>query len=474
MYKSTEKQQTMSFYPFPEYLIDKKSVWYELENLMPWFEIETILELLFSKVGRNAIPTRHIIGALIIQVKKGLSDRDTITTIRETPMLQYFLGFESFSMTDPFDFTLLSKYRKKLGIDLVKEMIDNLLTFNKITPNIEKENTTHFGSLSIDATVVPVNITYPTDLKILNTTREQSEKLIDELYKDSELETKPRTYRKNARKDFLMYAKKKNMSLEKRFTANRKQLQYIKRNVETIENHVKTDNFALNDIQKHTLETINLIYKQQYEMWEKKTNTVENRVVNFHQPHIRGIVRGKAGTKIEFGPKISVSKVNGYIQLDKISFDNFNESTTLKPIIEDYHKKYGCYPESIRADQIYQTKVNKKLCKELGIRLSGKPLGRPKKEKDPTNDEVMKSDMRKRIEIEAVFGTAKTKYGLSNLMTKLPDSQKASIGIVFFVMNLMQIYRKISFYPNLEVTIFMIIENENEFIIHEDDLFFVN
>lgn len=81
-------------------------------------------------------------------------------------------------------------------------------------------------------------------------------------------------------------------------------------------------------------------------------NKVGNRVVNFNQPHIRG----KAGTMIEFGPKIAVSKVNGFIEIDKISFSNFNESTTLKDIANDYLKTYGFYPESIRADQIYQTR----------------------------------------------------------------------------------------------------------------------
>lgn len=63
---------------------------------------------------------------------------------------------------------------------------------------------------------------------------------------------------------------------------------------------------------------------------------------------------------------------------------------------------------------------------------------------------------------------------LSNLMTKLPDTQKASIGIVFFVMNLMQIYHKVSFSSKLEVAILMILDNETAYEINESDLYFVN
>jgi transposase, IS5 family len=473
MYKSTEKQQSLNL--FPMNLISKNDEWLKLTHLMPWFEIEEQLQNLFSDSGRNAIPIRVIIGALVIQVKMGLTDRETVDVISSTPRLQYFIGRPDFDPEYTFDFSLLSKYRKKLGLDVTQEMIDVLLKHHQIIRKVKLEpNQTHYGSMSIDATVVPVNITYPTDLKLLNKVREQSETLIDELYKASSLQTKPRTYRENARKDYLFYAKKKNLSRNTRFTANRKQLQYIKRNIQTIENHANTDIFVLNDIQKETLSIIKTIYEQQSHMWENKVNKVEHRIVNFAQNHIRGIVRGKAGTKIEFGPKIAVSKVNGYITLDKISFDNFHEAKTLKDIIEKYKETYGCYPESIRADQIYQTRENKILCKELNIRLSGKPLGRPKKDKDLETDQIMKDDMKKRIEIEGLFGTAKTKYGLSNLMTKLPDTQKASIGLVFFVMNLMLIQRKISFYENLEVAYFVLTENENAFIFEKSDMYFEN
>ena len=38
-------------------------------------------------------------------------------------------------------------------------------------------------------------------------------------------------------------------------------------------------------------------------MYENKENKVENRIVSLTQPHVRPIVRGKAGTPVEFGAK---------------------------------------------------------------------------------------------------------------------------------------------------------------------------
>ena len=91
-------------------------------------------------------------------------------------------------------------------------------------------------------------------------------------------------------------------------------------------------------------------------------------------------MRGKAGKAVEFGAKISASNVNGFVFLDKLSWDSYNESGDLQERIEEYKKDRGCYPESVHVDKIYRTRANRAYCKERGIRMSGPPLGRPPKE----------------------------------------------------------------------------------------------
>jgi IS5 family transposase len=96
----------------------------------------------------------------------------------------------------------------------------------------------------VDATCTPADITFPTDLKLLNTTREKSEEIIDILHQPFRgKQNKPRTYRKIARKDFLAAAKSKRLSKGKRRKASRKQLGYLDRNLyispETVKTHRK-------------------------------------------------------------------------------------------------------------------------------------------------------------------------------------------------------------------------------------------
>ncbi|EAM50482.1 hypothetical protein CwatDRAFT_4041, partial [Crocosphaera watsonii WH 8501] len=96
--------------------------------------------------------------------------------------------------------------------------------------------------------------------------------------------------------------------------------------------------------QENCLETIEKVYEQRQSMWENKTQSVPQRIVSLTQPHIRPIVRGKAGKPIEFGAKLSVSCVDNYVFLDKISWENFNESCHLKEQVEKYKERLAIIP----------------------------------------------------------------------------------------------------------------------------------
>jgi len=55
-------------------------------------------------------------------------------------------------------------------------------------------------------------------------------------------------------------------------------------------------------------------------MYENRVHSVGNRIVSISQSHVRPIVRGKIASPVEFGAKISVSVVDGYVFLDRLSF----------------------------------------------------------------------------------------------------------------------------------------------------------
>ena len=70
--------------------------------------------------------------------------------------------------------------------------------------------------------------------------------------------------------------------------------------------------------------------------------------MSISQPLVRPIVRGKSGQKVEFGAKISVSHLKGgFVVLDVLSWDAYNEGGDLINQIEGYRERIGHYPASV-------------------------------------------------------------------------------------------------------------------------------
>jgi len=170
-------------------------------------------------------------------------------------------------------------------------------------------------------------------------------------------------------------------------------------------------------------------------MHQFRTHQIEDRIVSISQPHVRPIVRGKAGAATEFGAKVAISMMDGYAFIDHLSWNAFNESGDLKQAVEDYKKRYGYYPEAVLADQIYRSRGNLIFCKEHGIRLSGPPLGRPLL--DNRQERIVeRQDMKDRNAVEGGFGVCKRRFGLARIMARLKETAESIISLQFLVVNL--------------------------------------
>ena len=424
--------------------LDEENRWIEMSKMIPWEEYEEEYAKNFTEnKGAPAKSFRMALGALIIKEMLGISDRETVEQIKENSYLQYFIGMESYSSEAAFNASTMVHFRKKIGMELINKINKEIVKNVEDVVSEKKENE---GKLLLDATCTPADIKYPTDIGILNEAREKTEKIIDKLYEEikEKRKEKPRTYREVARKEYLAIAKKRRVSKKERRKGTKKQLGYIKRNLSHIEKMIE-EGAKLEKLTKKEQEelvTIGKVYEQQLEMYEKKTNKVENRIVSVSQPHVRPIVRGKAGKAVEFGAKISASNVNGFVFLDKLSWDNYNESGDLQARIEEYKRETGCYPESVHVDKIYRTKANRAYCKERGIRMSGPPLGRPPKEVSKEKKKEARSDERVRNAIEGKFGQGKRRFSLGRVMAKLPETSETVIAMNFLVMNLSSLLQK--------------------------------
>jgi transposase, IS5 family len=448
--------------PFSKFL-DPNNRWVILAQQIPWDLLVGTYQSQMnnSQTGADGINPRVAIGAMILKHICNMSDRETVMQIRENMYMQYFIGYSSFSTEEPFDPSLFVEFRKRLGIEQINSINEKILGLsnrkseqdpeNKNDTNNPDDNAeincsstqkntdtkstiTHKGKLITDATACPQDIAYPTDLNLLNDAREKSEELIDELYDSNLHKKKPRTYRDVARKNYLRTAQKKVKTKKEIHTAVKKQLNYLRRNLKSINQLLdQYEGIPLNKKQYKYFLVINTLYQQQQQMFSEKSHSIEHRIVSIHQPHVRPIVRGKTNANVEFGAKINVSIMNGFAFLDDLSWEAFNEGTRLMSTVEKYKERFRYYPEEVLADKIYCNRPNRVALKLLGIKLRAKPLGRP------TAVDVEHVRPGERNPIEGKFGQAKTAYGLNRIKARLPQTSESWIATIILVLNLVKI-----------------------------------
>jgi len=446
--------------------LDANNRWVKMADLIPWDVVEDRYASHFPKhTGNVAKPVRVALGALIIKEKCGFSDEETVQQIMENPYLQYFIGLEEFQTTPPFDSSSMVHFRKRLDAKVIAELNEALCKGKtKTETQDDKDQNTpppssgctddnrredkasseqppqqNHGKLILDATCTPADVKYPTDFSLLNDAREKLEAMVDTLHENQiGKELKPRTYRQKARKLYLKLEKNRKPRSREIRKAIRKQLSFVARDLQIVLRLSAKYPEGLSKRQQKDLETIQILFEQQKTMYDQRVHTIEERIVSISQPHVRPIVRGKKTAATEFGAKVAISIVNGYAWIEKLSWEAFNEGTSLVESVETYKKRHGNYPESVIADKIYRNRDNLQYCKLHGIRLNGPKLGRPSKDKKEHLEQrrLEKQEAGLRNAVEAKFGEGKRCYGLGRIMARLKETSETVIGLQFIIMNL--------------------------------------
>jgi len=479
MFRDTQDQLQ-----FPDFLLpfggklSPTNRWIRLADLIPWDLVEQAYRRSFGSdsLGSPAKSARIAFGALVIKERLGVTDRETVEQILENPYLQFFLGLTEFRDKPLFNPSMMVHFRSRFsGEDLaainqrivlaegdangqadgVEEEEDRAVELredgtgaeNSDPPaangsaDEESSERSNSGKLLVDATCTPADITYPTDLKLLNEAREKAEHVIDLLHADlGSAMAKPRDYRRKARKDFLAVAKSKRPGARKIRSAIGKQLRYLRRDLGHIDRQLAAGASlgALTAYEHKCLMVIHTLFEQQMHMYRNRVRRVDDRIVSISQPHVRPIVRGKASTPVEFGAKIAISCVDGYVYLDRLSWDAYHEAGDLPGQIEAYHRRHGCYPDSVHADRIYRTRANRAYCKQRGIRLSGLRPGALPGDADKLAELMneVRADEQARIPVEGKFGNAKRKGTLARIMAKLSHTAECVIHVGMITLNL--------------------------------------
>lgn len=156
----------------------------------------------------------HSISATLIFIRAGFNPRDAHSFI---------------------DHSTMCYFRKDIGVEGIKIIEDEVFQTLKRLNLLKGKKPALAGSkhgskrLTVDTTVVPSPIQYPTDINLLEKCRRAVLKLLD---KAKSLGAKPyRTYKRVAKKAFLQYQKLRRVSKNIRRKTQKKLLQFSERNL---------------------------------------------------------------------------------------------------------------------------------------------------------------------------------------------------------------------------------------------------
>lgn len=95
--------------------LDPADRWVRLAAEIDWEALERKYAAHFGKGGAVALPVRLAFGSLVIRQALGLSDRQTVELIRESPYLQYFIGLSAFTSEPPFSAHSMAAFRRRFS-----------------------------------------------------------------------------------------------------------------------------------------------------------------------------------------------------------------------------------------------------------------------------------------------------------------------------------------------------------------------
>lgn len=293
--------------------LNPENRWVKMAERLPWQELEADYARHFKSCGRGevALNVRVAMGALLIKEILGLSDRAVVDAVSENPYLQYFLGFKSFETKPPFNASLMTHFRKRLPAAVINRFNEKIIELSRKDSSPDDDpppescgkpdsapqepKPENAGTILMDATCVPADIKYPTDLNLVNDAREVTERLIDQLrQQQANPSPRPRTKPQICRRRYLEIIKHPKCGVARRRSALRFLLNAVRRNLEFI-NVLQQQTDSDVGAATEQIRVIRMVHDQQREMLDRKSHRIDCRIVSLHQSHVRPIVRGKAG-----------------------------------------------------------------------------------------------------------------------------------------------------------------------------------
>jgi IS5 family transposase len=403
-------------------IINMKHELVRLAGQIDWEWIDGEIAPLYSDTGRPGIATRFVIGLLLLKHIYGLSDEGVCERWVHDPYFQYFTGEEFFQHAFPHERSDLSHWRQRLGDKLELLLAESL----RVAHASGALRTKDLARVTVDTTVQPKNITFPTDAKLLHA----AIRGLNRLAKKHGVRVR-QSYGRIAKRAAMMAGR---YAHAKQFKRHHRQLRLLRTRLGRLIRDIRrkiAGQAALEDVFAIPLSRAIQIGAQQQRQrgW---------KLYSFHAPEVECIGKGKASAPYEFGVKVSIVTTNArapggqFVLHTQALPGNPYDGHTLRPVIEGTQRLTGREIERAYADKGYR---GHDAPNPRRVFLSGQKRG---------VFGTIKRELRRRSAIEAVIGHMKAEghLGRCYLKGRLGDAANAILSAVGYNLRLVLAWLK--------------------------------
>ena len=385
-------------------IIDMKHELVQLAGRLDWGWLDAEIAPLYSDNGRPAVATRFVLGLLLLKHVYALSDEGVCERWVYDPYFQYFTGEEFFQHVFPHERSDLSHWRKRLGPKLELLLAESL----RVAHAAGALRTKDLQRVTVDTTVQPKAITFPTDAKLLHAAIRGLNRLACR-------------HGVRLRQSYLRVAKRAAMMAgryahAKQFNRHRRELRLLRSRLGRIVRDIRrkiAGRPELETVFERPLMKAAQIRSQQQRQrgW---------KLYSFHAPEVECIGKGKASAPYEFGVKASIVTTNrrapgGQFVLHAAALPgNPYDGHTLRDMIAATERLTGCSIERAYVDKGYRGHDTENPHR---VFISGQKRG---------VFGVIKRELRRRSAIEAVIGHLKTDGHLGRCHLKGSEGDAAN------------------------------------------------
>jgi len=326
-----------------EQIINMKHELAQLAGRIDWEWLDGEIAPLYSDKGRPGIESRFVIGLLLLKQIYGLSDEGVCERWVHDPYFQHFTGYEFFQHEFPHERSDLSHWRKRLGDKLDLLLAESL----RVAHDSGALRTRDLARVTVDTTVQPKNITFPTDAKLLHAAIKGINRLA-------------RRHGVRLRQSYIRVAARAAMMAgryahAKQFNRHRRQLRLLRIRLGRLIRDIRRK------IAGHPIEAaFEAALARAAQIRSQQQRQRGWKLYSFHAPEVECIGKGKARTPWEFGVKVSVVTTNarapgGQFVLHAAALPgNPYDGHTLRTVIEDTQRLTGREIERVYVDRGYR------------------------------------------------------------------------------------------------------------------------